>query len=196
MRTFMLLSFLAIVSYSYSQTVVQIDDSGEPHELKNKPAPLFNGVALDNQEISLESLKGKIVLINFWHLRCPSCYIEIIGLNTLMEKFPKEEFVVISFLDNTKDESLAQLELASNGYRIKKPAYNNDRIDFQVIPDAREIMKLYTDEISFPRTFIIDQNGVITFYMGGFASKRGIPGEVTSEDLFVKEIERLRATAR
>ena len=99
-------------------------------------------------------------------------------------------------MDNTKEELLKRFEITANGYRLKKPAYNNDKIDFQIIPDAKEIMKLYTDEISFPKTFILDKDGIITFYMSGYAQKLGIPGEVTSEDFFTEEINRLLSASR
>jgi peroxiredoxin len=173
-----------------------MDESGDPHKLKNKPAPVFKGATLDNKEISLEDLKGKIVIVDFWSLRCSACFKEIVDFNNMIKKYPKDKFAIISLLENTKEESLKRFEITTNGYRLKKPVFNNDKIEFQIIPDAKEIMKLYTDGIAFPHTFIVDQDGQITFYMSGYAEKKGIPGEVTSDDLFNREIDRLLSVSR
>lgn len=196
MRTLILLTLLTIATFSYCQTIVEMDESGEPHRLKNKLAPNFRATALDDKEINLKDLNGKIVFLDFWSLSCAACFKELPELNEIAKKYPKEKFVIISLMDNTKDELLKKFDITNDGYKIKKPIFGNDKIDFQIIPDAKEIMKLFSDPFVFPQAFILDQNGVLTFYNTGYAEKHGIPDEVTSKDMFTLEINRLLSASR
>ena len=197
MRTSILLTLLTIVTFSYSQVIiVEMDESGEPHRLKNKEVPNFKATTLDDKEVNLKDLKGKIVFLDFWSLSCAACFKELPELNEIAKKYPEDKFVIISLMDNTKDELLKKFDITNDGYKIKKPIFGNDKIDFQIIPDAKDIMMLFSDDFVFPKTFIIDQNGLLTFYTTGYAEKRGIPDELTSKDMFTMEINRLLSASR
>src|SRR5512144_3112722 len=51
-------------------------------------APLFTGDDLDGNKVALEALtrSGKVVLLNFWGLRCGSCIEEIGYLNPMFDR--------------------------------------------------------------------------------------------------------------
>jgi thiol-disulfide isomerase/thioredoxin len=193
MRKVILILLLTIVTSSYSQTYrsLEINSSGEAHTLKGTLAPNFAANTLDNKEVLLKGLTGQIVLLHFWSLSCAACFKELPELNEIVKKYSKEKFILISLMDDSKDDLLKMLNMVDSGYSMKKPIYGNDKIDFQIIPNMKAVMKLYSEEFSFPKTFILDQNGIITFYISGYAPKRGFIGELTTKDMFVKEIDRL-----
>lgn len=184
-----LLVFLLPAIHLHAQVIIEFDPF--EHKLLNQKAPLFTMKGLNGAEVSLEKHRGKVVLLDFWSLSCGACFKELPELNALVKRYPSTEFVLISLMDNKIEQLLAKFDVAPQGYKIKKPIYGNDRIDFQVIPDSREVMSLYTDDFSFPRAFIIDQQGVVRFHMEGYAEKRDIPGEITTLGMLTKELDKL-----
>ncbi len=193
MRSIILFLFLGLGTYLNAQTVTfsTVNDSGMEHKLKNELAPKFKAMTLDNKEVSLTDLKGKIVLLSFWNLSCPACFKEIPELNELVKKYSAKKFLILSFTDNSKKKMMKMMNATSEGYRMKKPVYQNDSINFQIISDAKEIMKLFMDEISYPKLFIVDQKGIITYFFQGYIETYGVPGTVTGNDLIIKEVDRL-----
>ena len=64
-----------------------------------KPLPEFTHNApvdwINSRPISVESLRGKVVLIDFWTFECWNCYRSFPWLNELEGKFSNREFMVI-----------------------------------------------------------------------------------------------------
>ncbi|MES9964928.1 MAG: redoxin domain-containing protein [Candidatus Sedimenticola sp. 20ELBAFRAG] len=71
----------------------------EARELKPRPAPEFthqaSGDWLNSAPISISSLKGKVVLLDFWTFDCWNCYRSFPWLHSVEEKFGDQPFQVI-----------------------------------------------------------------------------------------------------
>lgn len=91
---------------------VATSSTGYPHNL----------TLLDQQglEVSLSSLKGKVVFVNLWASWCPPCVAEMPGIHALYKKLdPKKvAFVMISLDENP---AKAQSLLKRKGYTF--PVY-------------------------------------------------------------------------
>jgi thiol-disulfide isomerase/thioredoxin len=61
----------------------------------SKPEPELTLKDLDGKEVSLESLKGKVVLVNFWATWCEPCKIEIPELIELQQEYGPKGFTVL-----------------------------------------------------------------------------------------------------
>ncbi len=108
---------------------------------------------MEGQKVTLESLKGKVVLINFWFINCPPCRMEIPDLNELKAEYVGKnvEFLAITF--DQKDQV--------SGFLQKNP------FDFQILPNAQEIIGVYGVQ-GFPTSVVIDKEGkVVDSKMGG-----------------------------
>src|SRR5579872_2578758 len=60
-----------------------------------KPEPDLTLKDLDGKDVSLASLKGKVVLVNFWATWCEPCKIEIPELIELQQKYGPQGFTVL-----------------------------------------------------------------------------------------------------
>ena len=164
-------------------------------DMRNKPAPLFSATTLSGKKIALEKLKGKVVFLNFWSLSCSACFKELPDLNKMAEKYAGMDFTLISVMDNTPEQLLKKFELAEHGYKIKKPVFGNDRIDFEIIPAGDEIMKSYLKLRIFPTNFVIDQQGVVR-EANGYMRDLGVPEQRGTTYKYCQQVDTLLGIAK
>ena len=58
--------------------------------LSGKPAPDLSLTTLDGKTVTLESLKGKTVLLDFWATWCPPCRVDAPALDKLHQRYGKD----------------------------------------------------------------------------------------------------------
>lgn len=61
-----------------------------------KMAPPFSVVTIDGQHVSMDSLAGKVVLIDFWATWCGPCNGALPQIQSIADKFAGQPFVVLS----------------------------------------------------------------------------------------------------
>ncbi|GAB5522620.1 MAG: hypothetical protein Roseis2KO_04920 [Roseivirga sp.] len=119
-----------------------------PIDWRGREAPLFERVDLAGNEVNLESLSGKVVVLSFWYVKCQSCINEMPELNKLKQGYQESEVVFLAPSRNI-DEDI-------------KEFLKEHRFDFNVLPDAGSLVRRYGVMV-FPMYFIIDQQGVVQF---------------------------------
>ena len=68
-----------------------------------KPAPDFEGVAFDGTKTKLSSLRGKVVVLDFWQTTCGPCLAMIPHTRTLVKELADKPFVFVGInLDANK----------------------------------------------------------------------------------------------
>ena len=143
--------------------VVALDLAGQKGKRPTigSPAPdfslaLYAGYRADLPEtVTLSSLRGKIVVINFWGSWCPECHVEAEDLQRVYEKYRARDvvFIGVDYLD-TEAEAMRYL----TRYAI---TYANGIDVQQKISTAYRIT-------AAPETFIIDREGrVAEVIIGG-----------------------------
>ncbi len=99
--------------------------------------------------ISIDSLKGKYVLLDFWATWCGPCIQEIPNLNDLYKNIDKSKFEIISIVG---DSSIEDLEKMIQKHSISWP---------QIISnDSNKIKETYGIG-GYPTTFLLNPEGMI-----------------------------------
>jgi thiol-disulfide isomerase/thioredoxin len=126
-------------------------ESSEAHNLirfvKNPDAaPALEVNDLDGKPISLDEVKGKIVLLNFWATWCGPCRAEIPDLIELQKKY-KDQLAIIALA--TDEDEPAEVK------KFAQKAGINYRIGMATDP----LREQYGGIPALPTSFIIDAQG-------------------------------------
>ena len=113
------------------------------------PAPDFTLTTLDGAQIRLSSLKGRVVVINFWASWCGPCRQEAPILERVWQEY-KDKGVVVIGVAYTDTEANAKAFLQQYG-----STYPNG------LDIGTKISEMYNIQ-GVPETFIIDRAGNIT----------------------------------
>jgi cytochrome c biogenesis protein CcmG/thiol:disulfide interchange protein DsbE len=120
----------------------------EIDKLERTMAPGFSLKDLSGRTITLSSLKGKVVLLNFWATWCPPCISEMPVFNRLYKEMRSRGLEIVAISADR-----------SEGYL--RDYVSKHSLDFRVLYDEdRTVTKQYK-VFSMPTTFLIDKNGVI-----------------------------------
>ena len=117
---------------------------------EGNPAPEFTLNDLTGRPVQLSSLKGKVVLLNFWATWCPPCREEIPSMVLLNRNMQGKPFqmLAVSIDEGGKD---AVLDFFRKG-GVSLPVLLD--------PDGRVAREQY-GTTGVPETFVIDAKGVI-----------------------------------
>lgn len=130
-------------------------------------APEFVLTTFDGQDISSDSLAGKIIVVNFWASWCKPCEQEAADLQTAWEEYDPSGQVVFLGVDYVDTEPEAM------GYLTKFD------ITYPNGPDLGTRISQSFRIQGVPETYFIDQDGKLTFVKKGpFTSLGEIRGVI------------------
>ena len=122
------------------------------------PAPNFTLASLDGQNTSLSSLRGKVVVLDFWATWCPPCRRSLPHLQKLSED-PELKSKGLVVLAINQREGLSEVQ----------PFIAQTRYTFNVLRDTDgAVARAYNVE-ALPTTIIIGRDGNVRNVFVGFA---------------------------
>jgi peroxiredoxin len=128
--------------------------------MMNEPAPAFALKDLAGNTVSLENLKGKVVVLDFWATWCGPCKASFPGMQDAVNKFASSDEVVFLFVDTW--------ERAEDKAKNAKDFIESKGYSFHVLLDEENKVVEDFGVSGIPTKFIIDKNGNIRFKSVGF----------------------------
>jgi thiol-disulfide isomerase/thioredoxin len=125
-------------------------------------APPFELTTLDGRHITMDSLAGKVVLIDFWATWCGPCRDSIPHMRSIARKFDGQPFVMLSISQDSDDAKWKDF-VGKNSMTWMQ--YRDGSVN-------GKISKLF-NVTAIPATFSIDADGVLEDQHVGDASIEG-----------------------
>lgn len=121
----------------------------QPMPVEGKQAPDFTLKNLAGENVSLSSLRGKVVLLNFWATWCPPCREEIPSMVKLNQAMAGKPFQMLAVSIDEGGKEAVEKYFKSLGATLPT-----------LLDTNQQIGALY-GITGVPETFVIDPNGVI-----------------------------------
>lgn len=129
------------------------------NRLTGTPAPLFTVTTSSGEKLSLDQLKGKVVFLHFWATWCKPCLEELPLKRKWYEEYGKNDDVV--FIGVNMDVDAKRFDDFQKNTPLPWPQVLMNKLD-QTDINAKELAP-YGASASLPRSFIIDQNGILVY---------------------------------
>ena len=123
--------------------------------VKGQKAPDFSLTTLKGQKLSLSSLRGKVVLIDFWAEWCGPCKQELPVLDKLGRELAARGVVIVAVNIDKQRENAERL-VKSLGLSLDPPLDPNGKV-----------AAMY-DLPKMPTSYVVDKKGTVRFIHEGF----------------------------
>ncbi len=136
-----------------------------PEPQKGSVAPDFSLKSVpDGKVISLSSLRGKAVLVNFWATWCEPCKIEMPSLVDLQKKYGPQGLQIVGVAMDDADDK----EISTFAHKMG--------VNYMVLRGTENVGDLYGGIERLPMTYYLDRSGKVV------DETMGMAGEATFED--------------
>ena len=153
-RFFSALSLLTLLCMAPAAAQLPLPELS--HELTRLSTPIqapdFQLEDMDGEKYSLESYRGKVVILNFWATWCPPCRREIPSMEALHQAFRDEAFAILAINEwETEDHVFAFM-----GQLPVEPG-------FPILLDLDSAVATSFGVKGLPTTLLLDPQGRIVY---------------------------------
>jgi TonB family protein len=140
--------------------VASLSAAPRPADLVGKDAFTFAMEDLEGNRVDLQSLKGKVALLDFWASWCGPCVAELPHIEKLHKDFKDRGLVVLGV--NNEDVEIARAFVKRKGYTFTT-----------LVDEGREVSMKYGVS-GIPQVFIIDREGKVKWHALGYGPGREV----------------------
>ena len=138
------------------------------HPLLGKPAPSFTTKTVGDRTFNLKSLKGRVVVVDFWTTTCKACLAGMPTIKNVTDRYAKKGVVLLE-INTGQDLDTVKTFLKETGIRMNVLMDQSGKIADGFIADA------------IPQTVLIGKDGMVESVHLGFAGKEALKKRLSDE---------------
>jgi thiol-disulfide isomerase/thioredoxin len=146
--------------------------SGLKDRMVSAPAPEFSLFDTEGKQVTLNSLKGKVVVLDFWATWCVPCLASFPGMQQVADKYKTDQDVVFLFVNTLEKNKDVRSWIAKF-----KTAH---KYAFRMLLDSDNNVVAAYKSMGLPTKVIIDKNGIIRFTTTGFSGDSILVSELAA----------------
>ena len=145
---------IALLGLAALTACVPLENAGPPEI--DRPAREYAAATLAGDTVTLESMRGSVVLLNLWATWCTPCRMETPYLQSIYEEYKDQGFEIVGISMDTGDAA-DDVAMFVDEYAVTYTILHD--------PEMRG-MELY-QVLGLPATFLIDREGVLRWMRYG-----------------------------
>ena len=126
-----------------------------------EPAPNFHAVTTSGERFTNDSVKGKVVLLEFWTTWCPYCFADAPVVDKLGKEFEPKGMVLLA------------INVGESKKKVKKYLEDHPRSCRIVLMEDTNLAAMYQANV-YPIYVVIDREGNIIGTRRGSVGERGL----------------------
>ena len=138
----------------FSALALSADETGQP-------APRFRAKTTAGEQFNNESIKGKVVLFEFWTTWCKYCDQEAALVDQIAQEFKDKGLIVLA------------VDVLEPDQRVKKYLADHPRSVPIVLTKDTNLAAMYNAQV-YPIYVVVDRDGNIAGEQRGAAGERGL----------------------
>ncbi|MES2109888.1 MAG: TlpA disulfide reductase family protein [Bacteroidota bacterium] len=139
-------------------------------QMAGRPARDFSLFDTEGKQVTLGSLKGKVVVLDFWATWCVPCLASFPAIQHVMDRYKDDHDVVFLFVNTREKNKDIKSWIAKF-----KTAHN---YSFPILLDSDSKVVDFFGSTALPTKVIIDKNGMIQFTTIGYAGDEVLVSEL------------------
>jgi thiol-disulfide isomerase/thioredoxin len=130
---------------------------------------------LDGKDVTLSSLKGKVVVLNFWATWCEPCQVEIPWMIEMQQKNAEKGFTILGAAMDDEGKSVVEpyvqkTEFDVDGQKMK--------MNYPILLGNDDLASKFGGLIGLPTTVVITRDGKIAKRFIGLANRDQLEKQV------------------
>jgi thiol-disulfide isomerase/thioredoxin len=172
----LLLLLILIVTTNFSACNSGAANSRSSAATEPRPdEPVVTFKNLQGQDVPLASLKGKVVVVNFWATWCEPCRVEIPWMIGFQQKYADKGLTILGVAMDEEGKSVVEPYVQKTQFDVDgHPATMN----YPIVLGNDELAEKFGGLIGFPTTIVISRDGKVQKRYIGLADEGDLEKEI------------------
>jgi thiol-disulfide isomerase/thioredoxin len=133
---------------------------------------------LDGKDVTLASLKGKVVVLNFWATWCEPCQIEIPWMIEFQKKYADKGFTILGAAMDEEGASVVAPYLQKEKFDVDGQKLS---INYPIVLGSDEIGDKFGGILGLPTSYVITRDGKISKHIMGLVNHDDLENAIQSD---------------
>jgi thiol-disulfide isomerase/thioredoxin len=145
--------------------------SSGPHP--DEPDVTFKN--LQGQDVSLASLKGKVVIVNFWATWCEPCRVEIPWMIGFQQKYADKGLTILGVAMDDEGKSVVAPYVQTTQFDVNGHSMT---MNYPIVLGNDDIAAKFGGLLGFPTTIVISRDGKVQKRFIGLADQDDLEKQI------------------
>jgi thiol-disulfide isomerase/thioredoxin len=146
---------------------------GAPKVLANAPEVTFKD--LNGQDVTLASLKGKVVVVNFWATWCDPCRTEIPWMIAYQQKYADKGFTMLGVAMDEGGKSDVEPFVKNTNFDVDGKQLT---MNYPIVLGNDDIAAKFGGMLGLPTTLVVSRDGKIVKRYIGLANEQDLDKQI------------------